>query len=390
MSVSSKKNEKVVACRICGGSLGSVLDLGELYLSTFVEKEGDNIGKEPLELAKCERGCGLVQLRHNVSQELLYSGKYWYRSGINPVIVENLKEIAVSMMHKAGEEKVWLDIGANDGTLLSFVEGFRRIGVEPASNLQEELTKHCELVVPKFWEDVKLDEKADVITAIGMFYDSVDPNQFIWNVKQHLAEDGVFIFQMATLKTMLELNDLGNICHEHLEYYSFHSLRELMERNGLDLVGVEENGINGGSYRCVVGHKFFGSVNIAEPVEDIEDFRERIEENKRRVVDFVKMVTAAGKKVYGYGASTKGNTILQYYGLDKSLIKGIADPNPEKIGKLAVGSWIPVVSEEEARADADYFLVLPWGFLDSFKERERDWVKKGGSFITHTPYFSVQ
>jgi hypothetical protein len=218
-----------------------------------------------------------------------------------------------------------------------------------------------------------------------------DPNQFISDAAMALAEDGIFISQLMCLRPMIEKSDLGNICHEHLEYYSYDSLKYLFKKNGLEVFRVEENDINGGSYRLFSRHYRTGSVDYDEKYtrKDFEDFYHRILENKKACVDFIKQEVKKGKKVYVYGASTKGNTILQYYGLNNKLIKAAADKDSQKWGKYTIGSWIPLVSEEEARKDADYFLVLPWAFFNTFCEREKEWLGKGGKFIVPIPSFRV-
>ena len=388
---SSVETTRRETCRICDSeNLSEIISFGNLLISTFVEQEGNNLGRAPLELIKCNN-CELVQLRHTAPQELLYKAQYWYKSGINPVIVEDLREIAVIAQKHMRAGDIIIDVGANDGTLLGFIpKDYYRVGIEPAKNLVKELETKCDMTFQGFWETFEYPDKAKVITAIGMFYDSENPNLFIANVKKHLAEDGLFISQFMTLKPMIEKNDLGNIVHEHLEYYSYKSVKYLFEKNGLEIFKVEENDINGGSYRLYARHFNRGSVFYPEPEFAYDKFVADIKENRDSVYRFVRDAVNSGKKVYGYGASTKGNTILQYYGLDKDLITGIADLNPEKIGKLSVGTHIPVVHEDEARRDADYFLILPWGFLDFFREKERDWREKGGRFITHTPKFTVQ
>jgi len=193
------------------------------------------------------------------------------------------------------------------------------------------------------------------------------------------------------LRPMLEKNDLGNICHEHLEYYSYESLKYLFEKNGLEIFKVEENNINGGSYRLFARHFKKGSIDYPErfTIDDYKAFFDRVNNNKKLCVDFIRNVTAEGKKVYAYGASTKGNTILQYYGLNSKLIVGAAEKSREKWGKYTVGTMIPIVSEDEARKNADYFLVLPWAFFNSFFEKEREWLEKGGKFIVPLPKFRV-
>ena len=386
-------------CRVCDSEkLTPVLSLGNLYVSTFVKSKKDKVIRAPLELVFCEN-CSLLQLRHTAPQELLYTRHYWYRSGINPVIRKDLKEITQVAWEIAKLRKgdIVLDIGANEGTLLKhYPESLIRVGCEPARNLIPDLRKVTPWVIDDFWnydlwQKMFPDKKAKVITAIGMFYDMEDPNQFIRDAARALDEKGIFIAQLMCLRPMLEKNDLGNICHEHLEYYSYDSLKYLFERNGLEIFKVEENDINGGSYRTFARLYKQGSIEFDEKFtkKDYEEFYKRIQENKKSCVDFIKQEVRKGKKVYVYGASTKGNTILQYYGLNNKLIKGAADKSPEKWGRYTVGTWIPIVSEAEARKEADYFLVLPWAFFDTFYERERKWLERGGKFIVPLPRFRV-
>jgi len=385
-------------CRLCGGGLKSVLDLGDHYVSDFVKKDFKGGIKAPLELVLCENSeCGLLQLRHTAPQEIMYSRHYWYRSGLNQTIIDDLRDIAEKAREMVSLKKgdVVLDIGANDGTLLSFFpKDYVRVGCEPADNLQEELKKHADYALHDFWSEAAYKKlglpKAKIIAAIGMFYDMEDPNQFVRDACNVLADDGVFIAQLMTLKPMIEKNDLGNICHEHLEFYSYPSLVCLFEKNGLEIFKVEENSINGGSYRLYARKLKEGSIKHPEPEFDYTAFAQRIENNKKKTVDFIKQAVAERKKVYGYGASTKGNTILQYFDLGPDLVTAIADKSEEKWGKYTVGTMIPIVSEEEARkANPDYFLILPWAFTDAFVKREVQWLRGGGKFIVPFPEFTI-
>lgn len=390
-------------CRVCDSDkLSNVFSLGDMYISNFVESRDDGM-KAPLDLVYCEN-CTLLQLRHTAPQELMYSGFYWYRSGVTETMRKALLDITstVEQMTSLSPGDVVLDIGANDGTLLATyqVSGLKKVGCEPAKNLIGELSKVTDCVINDFWNyqnyqnlGAKLNfGKAKVITAIGMFYDMEDPNQFIADVQKSLTEDGVFVAQLMCLSSMLKTNDLGNICHEHLEYYSLESLKHLFEKNGLEIFKIEENSVNGGSYRIYARHHKGTGIPFDEhfTTKDYLDFFDRINENRKKCVDFIKQEVAKGKKVYIYGASTKGNTILQHYGLDNTLITAAAERSPEKWGKFTVGTMIPIVSEEDARrAKPDYFLVLPWAFFDEFYQREEKWREGGGKFIVPLPEFRV-
>jgi hypothetical protein len=392
-------------CRLCGaGELTEVFSLGEQYINDFVPPERIGQGlRAPLDLVLCGK-CSLLQLRHTAPQELLYSRFYWYRSGVTDTMRRALRDITrtVEGLVSLKPGDVVLDIGANDGTLLASygVPGLRRVGCEPADNLVDLLRKNADVVMHDFWGYDRYTAlakqhgfgKAKVVTAIGMFYDLEDPNQFIGDAQKALADDGVFVAQLMCLASMLETNDIGNICHEHLEYYSLESLKYLFESNGLEIFKIEENDVNGGSYR-IFARQYRGSgIPFDEKfrLEDIKAFGRRLEDNRDRCVNFIKQEVAKGKRVYVYGASTKGNVILQYYGLDHTLITAAAERSPEKWGKYTIGTWIPIVSEEEARlAKPDYFLVLPWAFFKEFYEREKDWRAQGGQFIVPLPEFRV-
>lgn len=382
------ENKEWIICRLCkGNDLVQRLALGEQYVNDFP------YGKPktplcPLTLMECNN-CGLIQLSHTAPQELLYSRNYWYESGVNPRIVEDLKEIAEEVKKYLKPQDVVIDVGANDGTLLSFLPDYLRVGVEPAKNLQDKLNKNCEVIINDFWEDTEIAEKAKVITAIGMFYDTDDPLAFVKKVKENLLPKGVFISQLMTAKQMIENNDIGNICHEHIEYYTYKNLVYLFKQAGLEIFKVEENDINGGSYRLFARHlSHEGSVKHEESEIDWEQFRENIQINKRMTLRFIEEEIKKGKKIYAYGASTKGNVIMQFYNLTTREIKAVADKNSRKY-KRKMLTGVPIISEKSARKDADYFLVLPYGFKNTFIERERKWLSKGGKFIFTMPKHEI-
>ena len=235
-------------------------------------------------------------------------------------------------------------------------------------------------------------KKPKIITAIGMFYDLEEPNVFIKDAADSLHNDGIFIAQLMCLKSMIEKNDLGNICHEHIEFYSLKSIKFLFEKNGMEIFKIEKNDINGGSYRIYCRKFKKGSIKL--PNENVlklmKGFVSRVKKNKKLIVKFIKQKVRENKKVYLYGASTKGNTVLQYYKLNNKMIPFAAERSPEKWGRYTIGTGIKIISEKMARSlKPDYFFVTPWGFIKEFVKREKQWLKKGGSFILPFPKFKL-
>jgi hypothetical protein len=398
----------IETCRSCQSArLVQVLDLGELHLSAFVDK-GQDTKKYPLELVLCE-DCSLVQLRHTVPATEMYQN-YWYRSGTNHSMTQELRDIAHAATVALNKERFTaLDIGCNDGTLLRAYDVARvqTVGFEPATNLIKYAEKGVDCIIADFfhagaWRTFLGNEKADVVTSIAMFYDLDDPNSVVNDVSKVMADDGVWVIQMADLKSMLDRNMWDNICHEHLEYYSLIALENLLERHGFYVSDIQQNDVNGGSIRAFVrkdpgrASKTVTEMRRAELQDGLDtlkpytEFAERIENRTNDLVRFITSVRREGKKVYAYGASTKGNTLLQHAGLDSSLINAAAERNPDKLGKYTVGTHIPIISEEQARAEKpDYFLVLPWHFRNEFLSRERAYLDDGGAFIFPLPEFEI-
>lgn len=363
---------RIKHCRICNyDRLVTIGSLGNIAISDFTDTPQEGT-KYPLELVYCKQ-CTLLQLAHNMPRELLYKN-YWYESHINPVVVKDLKEIA---QYSKGKY-IHIDIGANDGTLLTYSKAGGKIGIDP-SNIRNSTNF---VWYKNYWEDVVPILKADLITAIACLYDLPDPNKFIKKIKKSLFDDGVFIAQLQTLSPMIELNDVGNICHEHVEYYSYKSLVWLFEQNGLEIFKVEKNKINGGSYRIFARHYKKGSIRYPEKeygVKELKEFMKRIEKNKD---EFFLHIWFG--KFYGYGASTKMNTILQYYDMNYLYLDGIVDVNPNKIGKYTVNTNIPIIST--IPDDCKYLWVFPYGFIDYFKKKEKGY---RGEWITTIPEFKI-
>ena len=410
-------------CRVCDGRFDPVLSLGEQYVSNFLLPEQPDGVKAPLELVLCKR-CTLLQLRHTVPGDAMYQN-YWYRSGTNQTMRNALADIANTserlMNLRAGESV--LDIGCNDGTLLASYEtkGIFRIGFDPAANLAASSRKVADRVVSGFFAAEQFDRdpvlktcRPKIVTSIAMFYDLEDPNQFVSDIKSVMHPDGVWVVQMSYLPLMLKQHDFGNICHEHLEYYSLESLEYLLKLHDFVVSDAQLNDVNGGSIRVFIQNRDAdrtslgdaayrrlaadrvsamraqeAKMGLGEPRTYLE-FATWVERIKDDVSRFIGERVHSGKKVAVYGASTKGNVMLQYFGLDHDMITAASERNPDKWGKVTVGTRIPIVSEEEARtAKPDYFLVLPWHFVEEFRAREKNYLLGGGRFIVPLPHFTL-
>lgn len=408
-------------CRVCGSSaLSPVIDLGEQYLQGSFVKEGKELPpkrKIITSLVLCdptkdENACGLLQMTHTLPPEILYSA-YWYRSGTNQTMRDHLKGIAEEAASIVSKPKTRvLDIGCNDGTLLkAYPDDFVKFGVDP-SDVAQEVNGNITIVQDLFPSDalskVTQDKTFDIITSIAMFYDLEDPVAFVSNIKKSLAEDGLWVFEMSYMPFMLKMNSYDTICHEHLEYYSLTVLEYILKKTGMQMIKVSLNNINGGSIRCLATHKDNFKYKKSEFQQTLKalrqeefnleldsnkpykDFQSRIEKHRDELSGFIKKIKSQGKKIHLYGASTKGNTILQFCGLDHTLIDYAADRNPDKNGARTLGTDIPIISEEESRSmKPDFYLVLPWHFKEEFLKREKETILNGTGMIFPLPEIKI-
>ncbi|MEE2782522.1 MAG: class I SAM-dependent methyltransferase [Pseudomonadota bacterium] len=408
-------------CRICSSSaLTKVIDLGEQHLQGSFAKSGKEVPplrKISTELVRCnpmvdENACGLLQTKISVPPEILYSA-YWYRSGTNQTMRDHLKAIADEASAMVGNDKACvLDIGCNDGTLLTnYPASFEKYGIDP-SDVAQEVNDNITVVQDIFpspeLNSILNGRKLQIITSIAMFYDLENPSAFVQYVRDMLDSTGVWIFEMSYMPAMLEMNSYDTICHEHLEYYSYAVIERLLARNEMKVVKVDFNDINGGSIRCYATHednfRFKDRTDILAIEElrqrefDLEldtdkpyqNFQNRINEHRDKLSSLLNGLKMEGKRIHIYGASTKGNTILQWCGLDASIIDFAADRNPDKDGAKTIGTDIPIISEEESRAmNPDYYLVLPWHFKREFLKREKDMIEQGTGFIFPLPEIEI-
>ena len=410
------------SCRVCGSNaLTPVISLGGQYLQgSFVkpDKELPPLRKIPLTLLRCdptkdEKACGLLQMEHSVPPEVLYSS-YWYRSGTNDTMRNHLRGIVrevVQLLNKRTARV--LDIGCNDGTLLDFYpREYKKYGVDP-SDIAQEISADRATVIQDIFPSDELTsrigkERFDVVTSIAMFYDLEDPVAFTNAIRSVLAPAGIWIFEMSYMPSMLKMNSYDTICHEHLEYYSLAVIEYILKQCGLKIFNVAQNDINGGSLRCYATHlnnfryrnnQF--SKNIARMHReefDLEldtdkpyrNFQDRIDLHRTELQRLLRKLKKAGKRIHIYGASTKGNTILQWCGIDHRMIEYAAERNPEKYGAKTLGTDIKIISEAESRAmKPDYYLVLPWHFKEEFIQREKKTLESGVGFIFPLPTIEV-
>ena len=405
-------------CRTCPNDieLTPVLDLGTHPISTFVPpSEPNDQPRSPLQLGLCPV-CTTVQLQHTVDPEYLYR-QYWYRSGVNDTMREELRNIvqqALARMPLQFHDYV-LDIGANDGTLLSYYQKICgdlrpiRVAYEPARNLREPLMRHAEVVHDSFFPPPEhVGSPYKIITSIAMFYDLQDPNAFVHAVKMRLHRDGLWVIQFQDLGGMLAAGAFDNICHEHLQYYTLYSLKRVLAHNALEIYDVEHRKINGGSLRVWVGHRVPPSWATVEGRERVLDqlahedrrhllepgglqlqfqaFETRIEQIRKQL----RGVIDSYGSVDGYGASTKGNTLLPVCGLNGHDIARIAERSAAKVGLETVGTRIPIVSEAEWRKTPQAATLVPiWQFRDAVIDRERAYLKQGGALIFPLPEVEV-
>ncbi|MBI5162645.1 MAG: class I SAM-dependent methyltransferase, partial [Magnetospirillum sp.] len=392
----------------------SVMNLGDQALSgRFPAAAEVDPMAAPLEMVLC-RDCGLLQLRDTVSGDEMYTPNYGYRSGINTTMRAHLEGIAQRVTEVAGlaaGDRV-LDIGCNDGTLLRSypVAGIKRFGIDPLAETFRGFYDADWTVVAGYfgaetWAGASPDGKARAITSIAMFYDLDDPAAFVAVIAGALAADGVWVLEQSYMPTMLERNSFDTICHEHLEYYALAQIERLTAAQGLRVFDVELNDANGGSFRLFVCHRDapfadnrpqLDALRAREAALALDTlapyaaFVDRVAAVRAATVAFIEAERAKGKRFHIYGASTKGNTLLQYYGLDRRHFDVAAERNEKKYGLVTPGSRIPIVSEAESRAaKPDYFFVLPWHFRDEVIVRERAFLEGGGKLVFPLPRLEV-
>lgn len=407
--------KELTRCRVAGSThLVSVLNLGHQSLTgVFPQDANEDVTVGPLELVWCPDS-GLLQLKHSYEASEMYGDNYGYRSGLNQSMVNHLTDKVAYLERLTGLRAgdVVVDIGSNDATTLKAysVDGIRRIGIDPTGRKFAQYYPPGIELVPDFFSAEAFrsvgTKPAKIVTSIAMFYDLDSPIAFAQQIESSLADDGIWHFEQSYMPSMLRMNSYDTICHEHLEYYSLAVVKTILEASGLRLVDVVMNAVNGGSFAVTAAKATNKTIRTNHAVinwlleqEDrmglntprpYRDFEERVFRHRDDLTRLIRALNADGKKILGYGASTKGNVVLQFCGLTAKDIPAIAEVNQEKFGKVTPGSHIPIISEAEAKAmKPDYFLVLPWHFKDGILRREKEYLASGGKFIFPFPEIEI-
>jgi hypothetical protein len=405
---------EICNCRICHNTnLITVLSLGDQSLTgVFPKHANDIVTSGPLDLVWCTC-CGLLQLKQSYNLDEMYGDNYGYRSGLNASMVRHLtnKIKTLENLVALSEKDLVVDIGSNDATSLkAYTSRCRKVGIDPTGiKFKEYYTDDIDLIPDFFSKEIFMKhyphEKAKIITSIAMFYDLEDPTAFVRDIRAILSDTGIWHFEQSYMPSMLRSNAYDTICHEHLEFYSFRVIKNLLEGCGLRVVDVQMNAINGGSFAvtaCKADAPYRSNTPVIEWMlrqeEDMgldtpkpyRNFEEKVFLHRKNLLGLIEALVKDGKKIFGYGASTKGNVLLQFCGLTSEHIPYIADVNPDKFGCYTPGTRIPIISEDEARAmKPDYFIVFPWHFKHFILEREREFTESGGKFIFPLPEIEI-
>ena len=402
---------KIKKCRNCYSSnIKKLFSLGKMSFTGKFPKKNKKIKKGELDLIICKK-CKLVQLGNDYNLKYLYGPDYGYRTNLNKIMVEHVKKVVnkLSKKTKLKDGEYVLDIASNDGTLLKrYPKKIIRFGIDPTINKFKKEYRSIDFQVSDFFSfkniKKKTNKKFKIVTALSVFYDLKKPNIFLKDVKKILSKDGVFLIELADISSILKYKMFDAICHEHLEYYSSTVMNEMCKKNDLRIFDIRSNRINGGSKQFYISHKnsrYKTNQKILkkifklerkqglEKISTFKKFFKEINDIRSKLVTYLKKIKSSNKVIHGYGASTKGNVLLQYFNIDKNILSFISEKNKEKFNLFTPGTGIPIISENKSRKiKPDYYLVLPWHFKKEILRREKKILSKGTKFIFPLPKIS--
>ena len=405
---------KINNCRNCNSKkLSKLFTLGKMsFTGKFAKSLKIDIPKAVVSLLIC-KVCKLVQLDRNFNPRYLYDTGYGYRTGINFTMRKHVKDVVIESVKlvKLKKNDAVLDIASNDGTLLNFYKkNTFTVGIDPLIKKYRSYYKNINYGIQDFFSfeairKKKIKKKFRFITELAMFYDLQDPNKFLQDIKKILDADGVFILEHADLLSIIKNCQFDTICHEDLEYYSSKVIIKLMKKNDLRVFNIKPNSINGGSMRYFICHDYskyknnYKNINMIineetrlklDQSKTFYNFFQLINNQKKKLVKLLNKIVKKKEIIHGYGASTKGNVLLQYFKISNKKIRYIADRNPQKFNLYTPGTKIKIVSEAFSRAcKPNYYLVLPWHFKKEIVSREKNTIKRGSKFIFPLPKMQI-
>ncbi len=399
-------------CRTCKSKkLVTLFSLGNLSFTGKFAPWGKKIKKKPITLIMC-KNCDLVQLAHNYDLKYLYGPDYGYRTGINKTMLNHVKKVTqiLGKLTSLKKNDMVLDIASNDGSLLNFYDkNVIKFGIDPILKKYKKNYNSVKYTISNFFSAKKIrlktNKKFKIITALSVFYDAEDPNKFLRDVKDLLMPNGVFLVEFADLASIFKFKMFDTICHEHIEYYSSDVIVKLAKKNGLRVFDIKENKINGGSkqyFICLKNSQILTKIKTVKKILNIEDklklnkvytfkkFFKNINKLKKDLNNTIKKIKEKNQKIHCYGASTKGNVLLQYFKINNKKINFAAERNKNKYGLYTPGSKIKIISEKSSRSlKPNYYLVLPWHFREEILKREKAMIKKGVKFIFPLPNLKI-
>ena len=403
---------RINKCRGCKkNTLKKLFSLGDMCFTGKFPYKGQTIKKKPITVVICFN-CNLVQLNHTYDLKYLYGPDYGYRTGINKTMLNHVKDVSkkLSKITNLKKNDSVLDIASNDGSLLNFYnKNIFTVGIDPILNKYINEYKDINIKISDFFSANKIQKKTKkkfkIITALSVFYDSTDPNKFLKDAKKLLTKDGIFLLEFADLASIIKNKMFDTICHEHLEYYSSEVIINLCKKNGLRVFNIKSNDINGASKQYFVCHEnshyknnklalnkvlnFEKNLKLTNE-KTFKNFIKSINQSRKKLYSLLKRYKKAGKKIHCYGASTKGNVLLQYFNIDNKLIDFIAERNKNKFNLYTPGTNIKIISETLSRFyKPDYYLVLPWHFKKEILLREKSIIRKGTKFIFPLPKLEI-
>ena len=393
-------------CRVCDSTdLRLAIDLGfQPWGNLFLKKE--EVGKEPfypLRVVFC-MNCSTCQIDYTIPKETMF-GEHTYLSSITKTLMDHCRGVAEEgdkRFFKDKKTKSMLDIGSNDGIQLRYFKdlGYDILGVESAKTPAKMANDFGLTTINDFFNlDLarKLKRKFSVVNAAGVFFHLEELHSVADGVKEALAEEGIFVVQFLYMKRIVENLAFDQIYHEHLLYYNLKNLETLLNRHGMSLFDAYLSPIHGGSVIAFASHqekkkpserltkiKNEETENKSNELSTYLEFAEKIQVMKKDNLAFLDDAKKRGKRIFGFGAPVKGNTLLNYFGIGAKYLDCLVEKNELRRGLYSPGMHIPIVIEKEIKEQPDIYYVLAWNFKKEILVNNQDLIKKGVEF-----YFPV-